>query len=131
MRAVRKRISGILITLYMLLIGICCVGNPADSLFARNAFEDPCGFICVDEGSACNTDVCTFEMLSARSASAVQYVQRHSLSERTISFLSVIYLAAEILAVLGVFFAAYVFSIRAPGCHAVIVNYIHRKDGKK
>lgn len=131
MNAVCKRISCIVITLFLLLSGICCTKGAADSVFVRNTFEASFSFLCVDEGNTSNTDVCTFDMLSARSATAVQYVQRHSFLERNICFLSLLYLSTAILSLWGVFYAAYGFCIRTFGCHAVILNYIHRKDGKK
>ena len=120
MNAVCKRISCIVITLFLLLSGICCTKGAADSVFVRNTFEASFSFLCVDEGNTSNTDVCTFDMLSARSATAVQYVQRHSFLDRNICFLSLLYLSTAISSLLGVFYAAYVF-----------LNYIHRKDGKK
>lgn len=131
MCAVCKRISCILVILIMLISGIGCVDHTVDSFSACTGLDDNFRLIDVDESCVLGTDVCTFEMLSVRSASAISYVQRRSISGKNASFFSVICLPAVFPAFPGILFAAYALGVCKPDGHAVILNYIHRKDGKK
>lgn len=130
MRAVHKRANCILITLFLLIAGICSAFGPADSIAASTALGGLYSEIYAD-GGAFHEDVCTYEMISARSTTAVQYVQRHVTSGRNLSLLLSNYLPEAILALLGILYAADVLCARKPGSHAVILHYIHEKDGKK
>lgn len=130
MRAVHERANCILLTLFLLIVGICSAFGPADSFSAPTALGGPYPEIYAD-GGAFHEDVCTYEMLSARSITAVQYVQRHVASGRNLSLLLSSYLPEAILALLGILYAADVLCARKPGGHAVILHYIHEKDGKK
>lgn len=130
MRAVHKRANCILITLFLLIVGICNAFGMADSFSTSTALGESYPEIYAD-GGAFHEDVCTYEMISSRSMSAVQYVQRHVTSGRNLSHLLSNYLPETILALLGILYAADVLCARKPGSHAVILHYIHEKDGKK
>ena len=133
MRKIERHIISFILALSMLFSGMCFENVKADFSLEYTSMQGTGNDVISHDTAISSEEACTTEMLGIRGLSSIRQFVNRSIYERRDAKLSLELLCADAqMHLYSHFFAAanaVQFSKRYVG--AVVLNYIHSKDGKK
>lgn len=122
-----------ILALSMLFSGMCFENVKADSSFVYPSMQEQKADVILHSAGISSEEACTTEMLGIRSISSIrQYVSRRVQSRKDAKVVvEFLYEDSQLYLCSGFFAAAGSVAFPKLCSGAVVLNYIHNKDGKK
>lgn len=128
-----QKIVCIFLVIFMFLSGMCFENIKTDSPLAYAPIEKSDSCIDTCKTAVIDVQACTIEMLGVRSYSGFQHLSNRCMNPKREIKLSFDFLGTNLLSSSeGRFYTSYVtFYSFAQGQKKLVLNYIHKSDGKK